>query len=89
MKGEMHGCLCGLCSVKSRVGMERSKLLPLPSCGFTFSSAGPGPRKPWMSCHTAPESWLLERSVVVVAAAAAVNSCPLSFIWGHGALGWF
>lgn len=29
----------GLCSVKGRVGMEQSRLLPLPSRGLTLASA--------------------------------------------------
>lgn len=90
MKGEAGGYLCGVCSAKSRVGTEQSGLLPLLCCGLPLPSAeelmNPGSRKPWLSCHTAPEPWLLERSVVV-AAAAAVTSCLLPFTWGHGILG--
>lgn len=94
MKGKAGGCLCGLCSAKSPVGMEQSRLLPLLCRGLPLPSAqelmNPGSRKPWLSCHTAPEPWLLERSVVMVVAAAvaaAVTSCPLPFTWGHGILG--
>lgn len=78
-----------VCALR-RAGWVWSRAGSCLCCDLTLPSAeelmNPGSRKPWLSCHTASEPWLLERRVVVVGA-AAVTSCPLPFTWGHGTLG--